>query len=583
MPSSSSASPPAPPNRPAAVRQFGRFALQRLLGKSARSMAWQVGDPRGGDDLVLLLPRNMPADEAGLERWMQRTRKAARLDHPHLAVPVDIGVHDGWPFVAYELGERATLADRVGKQGLPAAEAAALADRLLQALAYAHDAGVVHRDVQAFAVLVNDRGLPQLMGLEATCIEAGDGEHDGGSRLAQRAAAEADVLQTGVLMHLLLTGHPALDEPDAGKVAERLPPQGREIVRLAFATPRPVPEALRVIVNRATDRQERQRYRSARTLARALEGWLQVDSAKEAGALSLVLDRIRSAGVLPASPGSAERAARLALMERGRTDELAGVLLDDVALSFELLRAVNTAQLRSGQVSGAGPVLTVRRSIAMIGLDGVRRVALALRPWPGPLGEAAAEELSRALHRARRAARVAVAVRPAGYDGEVVQLIALLQNLGRLVVQYHLPDEAQQIRRLMQPAPGEDGQAEEPGMGEEAASMAVLGVDLESIGVAVARWWGLDDSVVHMMRRHPLSTPVRMPESDDEQLRAAASCANETLDALGRPPARVAHALQQVAQRYGRALSLTLKDLQAALQPSVAASPAAAGEAGARG
>jgi hypothetical protein len=149
-------------------------------------------------------------------------------------------------------------------------------------------------------------------------------------------------------------------------------------VRLPFSTPRPVPEPLRVIVNRATDRQERQRYRSARTL-HARAGRLAAGEA----------DAGRAAGPAPGPPAQrrrvagvarwGQRAARLALMERGRTDELAEVLLDDVALAFELLRAVNTAQVRGGQVSGNGPVLTIRRSIAMIGLDGVRRVALALR------------------------------------------------------------------------------------------------------------------------------------------------------------------------------------------------------------
>jgi non-specific serine/threonine protein kinase len=80
---------------------------------------------------------------------------------------------------------------------------------------------------------------------------------------------------------------------------------------------------------------------------------------------------------------------------------------------------------------------------------------------------------------------------PAGYDGEVVYLIALLQNLGRLLVHYHFPDEAGQILRLMQPtvvtlprktaaAPAET--KEEPGMSAEAASYAVLGADLEALG-----------------------------------------------------------------------------------------------------
>jgi non-specific serine/threonine protein kinase len=564
-PASSAATPPAP--RSGAQRQFARFALVRLLGKSERTMAWQASDPRLGHDLVLLLPRTVPHGEGAVERWLQRARKAARLDHPALARAKELGVHDGWPYVTYELGDSATLPDRIGNTGLAADESARIAADLLGALAYAHDAGVVHRDVQPFAVLVSDKGLPRLMGLEVAGLDSAQQTGDDNESLrAQREAAEADVLRIGVLLHPMLTGQPALDEPDAGKVASRLPPHGREIVRLPFTTPRPVPEPLRVIVNRATDRQERQRYRSARTLARALEGWLQVNAGSDGGPLALLMDKIRIAGVLPASPQGAERAARLTLMESGRTDELAEVLLEDVALALELLRAVNTAQVRGAQLSGSGPVLTIRRSISMIGLEGVRRVALALKPWPGPLSEPQADDLARAMARVRRAGRVAVSIRPAGYDVEVVYLVTLLQNLGRLVVQYHFADEAAQIRRLTQAAPGEPGHNEEPGMNEHSASMAVLGVDLEAIGNAVARWWGLDETVLHMMRRHSLATAVRHPENDDEFIRVTTSCANEAVEAVGLPAAQALVALQAVVHRYGRVLNLSLRDLQAILQ-----------------
>lgn len=538
-------------------------------------MAWQVGDPRSGQELVLMLPRVAPVDEMHAQRWLQRARKAARLAHPRLAPALELALHDGCPYVTYELGECATLADRIGPQGLAADEAARIASELAHALAYAHDAGAAHRDLQLHAVLVSDKGQPQLMGLELATIDPQTRQvAEATTPQAMRQAAEADILLLGVLMHPMLTGQSALDEADAVAVLERLPPRGRELVRLPFTTPRPIPEPLRVIVNRSTDRQERQRYRNARTLARALDGWLQVQSGSQGGALALLLDKIRIAGVLPASPHGAERAARLALMDRNRTDELADVLLQDVALSLELLRAVNTARVGGAAVADNGAVLTVRRAIAMLGLDGVRRVALALNTWPGPLTQTQAQELAQSMERTRRAARVAMAVRPAGYDAEVVYLVALLQNLGRMVVHYHFADEAVQIRRLMQPAALPDGKGEDPGMGEDAAAMAVLGVDLEAVGTAVARWWGLGEGIVHMMRRHPLGTPVRTPDGDDDLLRAAASCANEAVDAQGGPAARAQAALQAVAQRYGRVLGLGLRELQEALQPGTSrASP----------
>ena len=87
---------PAP--RPAAapaVRSFGRFQLRGLLGKSELTMAWRVADPRSGQELVLVLPRQQPADAAALERWQQAVGRGTRLSHPHLAPVVDSGVQDG--------------------------------------------------------------------------------------------------------------------------------------------------------------------------------------------------------------------------------------------------------------------------------------------------------------------------------------------------------------------------------------------------------------------------------------------------------------------------------------------------------
>lgn len=571
--SASRQDPPASA-RPNAVRWFGRLQLLRLLGKSERTMAWRVADPRSGQDLMLVLPRVQPADAQALEAWQLAQRQASRLSHPNLAAVVEVGVHEGWPYVAYDPRDDATLAERSTSKGLPGAEAAALTIQALLGLAFGHEAGVAHHDVQPYLMLVSDSGNLRVAGAgvaaELALRHVASSLGAGSESLTlkhHRAGAERDVLAMGVVLHGLLLGAGALDEADVGSVIARLPPAGRDIVRLPWSMAHAVAEPLRAIVNRATDRQERQRYRSARTLQRALEGWLQADNAADGGPLALLADRLRVAGVLPSGPGAAARVARLALMERERTNELAEVVLEDLALSFEILRLVNTAQVRGAQVAGSGPVLTVRRAIAMIGLDGVRRAALALRDWPGPLGEAGQQQLETLLERCKRAGRTALQLRPAGYDGEVVYLITLLQNLGRLVVFYHFADEATQIRRLMQPAPSSrPGEPEEPGMSEEAAAFAVLGVDIEAIGNAVARQWGLDDAVLMMIRRLPQSTAVRSVENDDDLLRTVASCANEAVDALGLPAPRVLAALQRVVQRYGRLLDVDMRGLQAALQ-----------------
>jgi non-specific serine/threonine protein kinase len=108
---------------------------------------------------------------------------------------------------------------------------------------------------------------------------------------------------------------------------------------------------------------------------------------------------------------------------------------------------------------------------------------------------------------------------------------------------------------------------EQPGLSEEAASYAALGVDIESLSSAVGRHWGLGDDVMHMVRRLAPDAPVRKPDHDADVLRITASAANEAVDALHETtPARVVAGIQHVAQRYGRALGVGPRDIQDALK-----------------
>jgi len=574
--------------KPAPTRAFGRFELRRLLGKSVRSMSWLAFDPRSQQEVMLTMPRTQPADDAALQVWKGETERASRLNHPNLAHVVEIGVHEHWPYVSVDrqLGE--TLGERLEAQrGLPPAEAVEWTIQLLEGLAFAHQAGMAHGDIQPHQVIVSDQGVVRVMGLAACGVtyaaEPGgrSAPVDANGLQAGRAAAQRDVLTAGLLLHLMLSGQPALDESDTARVVDRLPPVGRDIIRLPWTTPQPVAEGLRAIANRATDRQERQRYHNARTLLTALNGWREAAANDSGGPLALLLDRLHTVGHLPASPGVGARVARLAMAEGQRTDEMAAQVLQDMALSFELLRHVNSAQVQGTQASGGAPVLTLRRAIALVGLKGLRQAASTLRAWPGPLNESNAAALERLMDRVRLAGHAAQLLRPPGYDPEVVYLVTILQNLGRLLVQYHFPDEAEQIRELMQtlppPAPGEPEQA---GMTEEAASFAVLGVDTEQLGAAVARHWGLNDEVLHMVRRLPAGRPVRGADSDGDVLRLTGSLANEVVDLVTtQPPAKVGAALAAVAQRHARVLEVTARDIGEALQAARAAMKGGTGPA----
>ena len=577
-------------------RSFGRFELRQLLGKSDGSMVWLVFDPQMQQELVLTLPRVQPIDGPALDRWLSSARQAARLAHPQLAPGVEVGVQEQWPYLAADRVHGLTLGEWLAANPKPAPlEAVGWVCDVLEGLAFAHESGAAHHDVQLHSLLINETGRVRVMALatasgQAHAVTANIGKRGPGHAAlaeadalrAQRNAAERDVLACGLLLHQLISGEPVLDEPDLSKAMTRLPPIGHELVRLPWSTVHPIPEALRAIANRSTAGQPRQRYLSARTFLRALQGWREAEARGRDGPLELMLDRLRTVGTLPAMTGMSARVERLAAMDGHHTDEISRHILRDMALTFELLREANSAQVQHTQASGSAPVLTIRRAIALIGLNGVRLAANSLRQWPGPLSESGATELRAVMDRVRLAGYTAQVFRPAGYDAEVVYLVTVLQNLGRLLAQYHFPDEYEQVRVLMRslppPADAPKGTPPTPGWTESDASFAVLGIDIEALGAAVARHWGLGEEMMHMVRRLPIELPVRAPDTDSDVLRITASAANEAVDAASNQSpetvgsaakikaGRVAGASRQsVAVRYARSLGLTPKQVQEAL------------------
>jgi non-specific serine/threonine protein kinase len=558
-------------------------------------MVWLATDTRTGSEAMLSMPRHSPAGAAAIGHWLLTARRAARLEHPNIARVTECGVHEHWPYVAVDRRAGVTLSEWLTHHpSPPTEEAVRWISGVLRGLAFGHDAGIAHLDAELHNIVINERGQASVMAFAVAVADSADGDiaatRKGDSRAAplassslraQRAAAERDVLACGVILQRLLTGVAPLDGADVASIIERMAPVGRELVRLPWTTPQPVAEPLRAIANRSTSGQVRLRYRNARTFLGALTGWLEATAAEEGGPVTLLLDRLHSVGHLPALPGLATRVQRITAIESQRTDEIARHLLPDMALSFELLKTFSSARVQGTQIPGNGPVLTLRRIVALIGVDGVREAANRLRVWPGPLDEEGARALRRTIDRVRLAGHVAQALRPAGYDGEAVYLVAVLQNLGRLLLRYHFADEAEQIDQLGRPfvgeADGEGAAPEQPGLDEAAAAFAVLGVDIDTFGNAAARQWGLGDEILHMIRRLPTEVPVRKPDADGEMLRIVASAANETVDALDLPAPKAAHALSEIVARYARTLRLTTRIVQDALDD---ARTAASGDGG---
>ena len=530
-------------------------------------MIWLVHDTRHGQELMLCMPREQPNSGAAMEHWLRMAQAGERVQHPNLAPVFEIGDVEGRPYVAYDRALGETLDERLARQNAPLPiDAAGWVAQLLEGLAFAHEAGHAHRDVQTASLVIDASDKVRLIGLEvAQEVFPANVDFNTVTRRAVRESAEEDVLCVGLMLNRILSGKPVLEKNDLQAVVQDMQPNGREMVRLGWETPHSIPDPLRAICNRATDRQARQRYHLARSFWRALDGWRQAAAYDSGGPIVLLMDKLQRIGHLPTTTSGLHRFTAGSGLEAQHASALSEYVLKDMALTLELVRRVNNALKQNGHQGET--ILNVQRAVQLIGLDGLQYAANSLKPWPGPLPPVAAELLRQLMARVAKAGQVAQALRPAGYDGEVVYLITVMQNLGRLLLHYHFLDDAQQIRQLMQPPEPTEEQPNPPSMSEQAAAYAVLGCDLDALGIAVARHWGLGDELLQMIRRQPLDGAVHPPRSDADTLRLTSSLANELIDALGLPEHRRRPAIEVATRRYAKALELGLREVMEALNP----------------
>src|SRR5205085_5833711 len=157
------------------TRVAGRYELVHALGHGAMATVDLAHDVELDRPVALKrLAENLARDEDLRQRFLREARLAARLSHPNVVRVFDVGQDDGRPFIAMEYVEGGTLADLVARRGpLAPAEAATLGVQVCSALAAAHAAGLVHRDVKPQNLLL---GRDNVLKLGDFGIAAG---HDG--------------------------------------------------------------------------------------------------------------------------------------------------------------------------------------------------------------------------------------------------------------------------------------------------------------------------------------------------------------------------------------------------------------------
>ena len=207
----------------APTRVAERYELVRPLGHGAMATVDLVHDVELDRPVALKrLAENLARDEDLRRRFVREARLAARLSHPNVVRIFDVGDDGGRPFIAMEYVEGETLAELLARRGrLPPAEVARLGVQVCAALAAAHAAGLVHRDVKPQNLILGKDGALRLGDFGIAVGHGGTQLTLAGTVLGtagylapeqargERVTAAADIYAAGAVLYELLTGEPA--------------------------------------------------------------------------------------------------------------------------------------------------------------------------------------------------------------------------------------------------------------------------------------------------------------------------------------------------------------------------------------
>src|SRR6266498_1750040 len=270
------------------LMDFGDYELLEQIGRGGQGVVFRARQKSLNRTVALkVISLGQWASEAHVKRFRREAEAAARLEHPCIVPIYEVGERDGSCYFSMKFVEGGQLDEVIRREPMPPRRAAELIAKVARTVHYAHEHGILHRDIKPGNILLDakgephltDFGLARLVESESTVTrtlevlgtpsymapEQAEGENEA-------VSSATDVYGIGAVLYQLLTGQP----PFAGGTTY-------ETIKLLLDTePRPprllnpkIDRDLSTICLKCLEKDPQRRYSSALALAEDSERWLK--------------------------------------------------------------------------------------------------------------------------------------------------------------------------------------------------------------------------------------------------------------------------------------------------------------------